>query len=446
MRLSRAAVRRSRTRNGGQSIARWVSLIVVLALVAGCGSDGADSTTTTGSSGGTGASDEPVNLSVWFNREHYGEIDVAGFEARYPNISVDITIEPDDAIFFILQRMYQAGEPLPDMTQIDSFFATPLYDAGMIIPMTDLVSQWEEEDPDNYAKQVDALFLKADDGNIIGLTPIGDMDMIYYRADWFNDAGISIPFDSWEGVLDAARAIKQSQPDAIPVALAAADMPNAAVSIMSAMGVPFDGEIPQLDNDAGREWISFFQTLAKEELIDPASGAWGEDESRGALIAGKAAILFEGTKTGSDFVDTIPVPPGDGWSVALMPLGADGTRVTSTRSMHITSTSEHPYESMLLLRYMMETDNVLAHTAKSSVLYLQAEALASPEYADLLSYIPSDIIPVIGTADHFPQGLGFAAMQDVLKELIPDLLVNADASPDDMIAKWQPELDAAAQQ
>jgi hypothetical protein len=93
----------------------------------------------------------------------------------------------------------------------------------------------------------------------------------------------------------------------------------------------------------------------------------------------------------------------------------------------------------------METDKILAHTAASSSLYLQSEALASPDYAELLSYIPADIIPVIGTAAHFPSGLGFAAMQDLLKQMIPDLLANPDTAVDEMIAKWQPQLDAAVE-
>ena len=91
--------------------------------------------------------------------------------------------------------MQDAGQPLPDVIRFDGFLKAGLTDAGILRPLDDLVAQWEEEDPESFAKLVDSTFGSTVwDGQIMGMAYDASMDQLYYRADWWSEAGIEVPW------------------------------------------------------------------------------------------------------------------------------------------------------------------------------------------------------------------------------------------------------------
>lgn len=446
---------------------RWLLLLVVLAMIAAaCG--GTAATTTEGSTETTSApatteagpattvapSDEPVELTMWVSREQYlpTEFFMASLAETYPNITLTAELQPDDDLFFQLQRMADAGEPLPDLVQLDSFYAAPMLDLGITTDLTDLVAQWEAEDPDGFSKAPESLFFRHN-GGIAGLATTGTGDGIYVRTDWLREAGIETPFESWDQVVEALRTLQAAHPDIIPWSMIATrgEGVNWLITLMSALGVEFEGAVPQIDSEAGQYIINFYQTLMKENLTTLDVLAWGEDEARGAWIGGRSAMMIDGIRSTNDIGTAIMDGLGitaDDWALIPLPksrTGAeeDGHYVLGTRTFHIPTMSEHPYEASLVLRLQMQTENA-QDAAKSGAVYLQKDVLASDAFGEAYPFVSDDMLKVILEAESFPSASYFFEVVDLLEQMIQDILQNPDTPTEELAQKWQAELDAVS--
>ena len=448
-----------------------LALVACLSVAAGaCGGTATDTTsattgasTTTAAGTGTtageatttgGASKEPVTITLWVNREQY--LPLPGYyealAADYPNITVEAELVPDDDLFFQLIRMAEADEPLPDLVQLDDYFAIPLFDAGLQIPLDDFVAEWEAEDPEGFAAVSPNAFFTNEEGAIVGITPVATMDVIYYRSDWLAEAGVTEPIESWQGLLEAARALKATMPDILPFALPSnrGSGVNWFLSMLAASGVEFEGSVPQLTSEAGLAVINFLQTLIREDLTTIESLAWGDDESRGAWIGGQAAITYDSVRSVNDLGGTLiesGVEYPDGWSTVQSPIkltddGEDvGTRLLGTRTYHITAASEHPAEAGIALRYLLKPERAF-EMLDASLIPLQREVLESQEFTELQPFIPQPQIDAVLTASQRPADSKFFQVIEVLEQVVQDAFEDREQTPEALAEKWQAELDA----
>jgi len=327
-------------------VTRLSAFLILALVVAACGGGGSGQ-----DSAGEGGGDGQVEISMWVSREQYEPTDVfyESLERDHPNITVNVELVPDDDLFFQLIRMREANEPLPDIVHLDDYFGVPLYESGLAMPLNELMDRWETEDPESFNNQADAVFVTAEDGSIVGLAPTGTIDVLYYRSDWFEEAGVELPLESWEDVLDAARAVKEAHPNEAAWALPATrgQGVNWLITMMSAAGVEFDGAVPQLQSEEGEYVINFLQTLRREDLAPNEVLAWGEDEVRGAFIGGQAAIIYDGARSTNEIGEALEeqgITYPDRWmrgrgtsstapSIRMRPASPSGTTwATSTRS------------------------------------------------------------------------------------------------------------------
>lgn len=403
--------------------------------------------TACGSDDEGGESDGDVELTAWFTQEE----GTPSFDAftEETGIEVNVDIVPADDVFTQLQRLEDAGQDLPDVIRFDGFLKASLYQAELLRPIDDMVERWEEEDPESFARLPETVFTAAEwDGNIMGMTYDASMDQLYYRADWFRDAGIEVPWSpqTQDEVLEAARAMAESQPDAVPFGLwgARGDGANFLITHMSAAGVPFEGAIPQLDSEAGLYVIEWYQTLAGEGLLSPDVLAWGEDEAVGAFIGGQAALTIESIGLANDLGDVEAMNFDDQWRLALWPLSREGeapegTFVVNPWTFGITTGSDDPYEASLVLRFLAEDEQVMEVTKDNIVRH---DSVFEGDILDeLYPALEPAAIEALKEADGFPTDTNFFRVQDVLEQLIGDMLANPDTPAEDIAAKWQPQLD-----
>ena len=121
-------------------------------------------------------------------------------------------------------RMRDAGQPLPDILGAeDSFLIETFYDAGLIESHDDIAAQWEEEDPEQYGLLLPLVWdeTAVEDGTKTGMSVTANFDILYYNSEWFEEAGVTVPFDSLDAVLDGMRAMKEARPDGIPLTVQA---------------------------------------------------------------------------------------------------------------------------------------------------------------------------------------------------------------------------------
>ena len=166
---------------------RLCSLLVVVLVVAACGgSEGtettADGTATTGASGTTGAAGgEQVDLLVWASRDWYAPPDAyAAFMERYPNINVTMDVQANDDILQQLQRMQDAGQPMPDVVNDDTFLIEAYNAAGLVLPFDEWKTRWEEEEPEEFPNILPIAWEENTiEGTTLGVSLTANFDVLY---------------------------------------------------------------------------------------------------------------------------------------------------------------------------------------------------------------------------------------------------------------------------
>lgn len=440
-----------------RAVTRTLLLLTVLALLAtACGGaeDTADDTAEApagGASEGAAVEDEPVELNVWFAREYFvpPEEHVQRFQDEHPNITVNTDVQPDDDLFQQLIRMSDADQELPDAVQLDGFLRPAVAEAGVVVPIQDVVDAWAEEDPESYEQIYDGVWEEGMyDGELVGMANTASMEEVYFRSDWLGEAGVEAP-QTWDEVLDAARAIKQVQPDVVPFGWWATrgGGANAVFASMTAMGVEFDGSIPDLTSEAGQYWIDFIQTLSREELVHPEAIAWSDDEMRGGFVGGNVGMMLDSAPTSGDAQDA-GLEPGEHFELVPMPTsrsggGQDGTLTAPARTWHITTSGEeHKEAAGLFLRFLMEPEVALDVMELGGDPHRTASVLEDQDaLSQVLPIWDEDNVAAFGGTGVFPVDINSAASEDLMEQLNQHVVDNPDEDPAAVAEQWQAQFD-----
>lgn len=401
------------------------------------------------------ADDEQVtDLTVWFAREYTvpSSEKIDAF-AEKTGITLTVDVQPNDNLFSQLIRMRDAGLQLPDVVHLDGFLRPVVAEAGVVVPIQDVVDQWAEDDPEGFGQIYAATWNDAMwDGQLVGMANTASMEEVFFRTDWLEEAGITSEPESWDDVLDFARAIKEVRPDVVPFGWWAqrGNGANLLYSVMSAMGTPFDGSVPDLSSEGGQYYISFLQTLAREELISPEAIAWNDDNMRGGFVASNIGLMLDSAPTSIGAQDA-GLEPGANFNIVPMPTSRtgesnDGTLVAPARTFFITSDAEErgaKDEAGLVLRFLMQPDVALELMLAGADPHRTDAVLADPDAVN--QWLPiwdEDNIEAFKGMGAFPVDLDFPAAEDVMERLNEFVVSNPDMDPVAVAEQWQAEFDA----
>ena len=198
-------------------------------LLAGCGGAGSSSAAASASgsaAAGTSASDagalDPnikatLTFATWDNEamDLYDELDLEGrFQELYPNVNIEIEEFKDDDEYFNQMKIRASAGELPDLMYLQTRFFPVFKDY-----MVDL------SDTKAAANNLLAEDVKAD-GRIIGIPEKLAGDYVYYWADVFEGADVSVPH-TWEEFVTACETLQNhygaSDPDFMAIAMGAKD-------------------------------------------------------------------------------------------------------------------------------------------------------------------------------------------------------------------------------
>jgi ABC-type glycerol-3-phosphate transport system substrate-binding protein len=421
-------------------------------VIAACAGDDADDTTTTAggdtettADGGDtdttagGEEMEEVDIVIWVTRDYY--IPPDGFEsfmAEHPNINVTWDVQANDDILQQFLRMRDAGQPLPDVLGAeDSFLIASYVEAGLLESHDELAATWEAEAPDQYGQLLPLVWDEtALDGVKYGASITANFDVLYYNAEWFEEAGVTVPFDSLDAVLDAMRAMKTARPDSIPMTVQAQAGQGVTTlkTMLAAAGVEYTEAVPDLMSDAGIYTINWFLQAAQEELLPPEAIAWGEDESRGAFT------------TAADFGAAEGFAYPDQWSLTPVPLsqsggGQDGVALSAARAWAVVAGSEHPDEAALVLRYIAETDNLIDAAGNGSVPMRQTEAIDDPRLQEIWPFFNEDLKAAYLGSSPTPAGPKAGDVEVILEQMFGEIVVGTDKTAEELATEYQALLD-----
>lgn len=438
--------------------ARFVALLSVLALIlVACGGD-PDGDTAEPADPDEPAPAEPAppeeagELTVWFAREYYVPPNLDEFEAA-TGISVTVDVQPDDDLFQQLIRMANAGQQMPDIVHLDGFLLPVVAEAGVVVPIQDVVDQWAADDPDGYAQVYDAAWEEGMvDGVLYGMANSASMEEIFFRNDWLEEAGITDAPQTWDDVLDAARAINEVRPDVTAFGWWAArgNGANHVYASMTAMGVEFDGSTPNLQTPAGEYWINWVQTLSREGLLSSDAIAWSDDEMRGGFVGSNVGMMLDSAPTSLDAEDAGLVAD-ENFVLVPMPTSQSGTAdegvlSAPARSFFITADAEprgNTEAAGLFLRFIMDGTTALEVMKQGGDPARTAAVLEDP--AALAEWMPvwdDDNVAAFANLDIFPIDVHFPASEEVMERLNEFVVDNPDMDPAAVAEQWQAEFDA----
>ena len=442
---------------------RMLALLLVLGLVlAACASEGGDTSTTAGegtdttAGGGTDTTaaggEEPAgegDLLVWASRDYYIPPDQFASFTEETGVNVTFDIQANDDMLQQMLRMRDAGQPLPDILGAeDSFLLETFYDAGLVESHDDIAAQWEEEEPDTYGLLLPLVWDETalEDGTKTGMSVTANFDILYYNSEWFEEAGVTVPFDSLDAVLDGMRAMKEVRPDGIPLTVQAraGDGVTTLKTVLAASGTPFEGPIPDLTSEGGLYTINWFLQAAAEELLPPEAIAWGEDEARGAFISGDAGLILDGFTTAGDFNDVGDFTYPDVWNLTPVPVSEGGVALNAARTWAVLAGSENPDAAALILRYIADTENLVAAAGNGSVPMRQTEAIEDPRLQEFWPFFTEEVKEAYLNSTPTPVGENAGEVEAVLEQMFGEIVVGTEKTAEELAAEYQPQLDETA--
>jgi multiple sugar transport system substrate-binding protein len=245
---------------------------------------------------------------------------VQEFNDTHPDIEVTAEVIPWDSFFEKLTVALAAGTP-PDASRVHVNWLGQLAESDALEPLDAYVEQWEAKDdmPDNMWTLT---AVEGDDRKYVIPFQMVTLYM-YYRADWFEEAGLELP-KTYEEFLDVAQALtKDTDGDGkvdqwgygMRGARGGHDMWNTFAGFFDR-----SGNINP-DTDAVVKGCEWYANLFKEWNVSPPSAPTdGFAEYTGDFKAGKTAMIIHHIGSFDAMVKAL----GDNVAATVVPKGMNG--------------------------------------------------------------------------------------------------------------------------
>lgn len=311
-----------------------------------------------------------IELTVWAEAGEEETLDafVPEFEARYPNVTVSVSVRSiDDLVTTVVNAL--SGDDPPDVAQGNQGFGTDsaLVEAGLVRPLEDVadVYGWNEV----FSDQLLGPLRWEDDGSqfrsgdLYGISPVANNVGIFYNTDVLEAAGVDVPttFEEFEDALAAVQAngdlpIMLGNAEQWPALhvygallgmFASADEVNAWVS--GAEGSTFE-------TDGNLQAAETLASWADEGYFGSAYNSVGVDDAASSFGSGDGAFMI----AGDWYAPAVIEGGGDQFGFMAPPIGPSGA-VASIGSVsfpwHISSQTEVEAAAIAFVAEMNSPDN-----------------------------------------------------------------------------------------
>lgn len=373
---------------------------MVLALAVGCSSGGSSD----GGSDDADSGDTEEVVTLTFMRTGTPEVlreilepIIEEFEAEYPNIKIDMQDLGWSDAEKTMQTM-ASSQTLPDVMYHLPATIFDLADKGLIEDLTPYLD--EELTDDMYESMLTA---GQYDGKQYMITCGATTLLLWYNTEIFEQAGLDPdnPPSTWEELLAAAKAIDENT-DAAGIGLYGSSSGGETSFMFESLfaseigGETWDGESYTYETSENRDAAVNTLDLI-QELVQYSQGnveEFGRFDVRTLLRDGNVGMVLDAVNMANQIQDGLD---SGKFKVAQIPAGSSGKQISAvnTGGFFIPTNSEHKEEAWTFLRYLMNTDNQIAHSTYGSVPILQSEAesYAGDAYYDVIIQSVNDSVP-----------------------------------------------------
>ena len=266
--------------------ALMMCVAVLAAAAVGCGGDDNEG----GSSSGGGSGE---TLTVWNNEFQPDRMaatqDILDDFTRKTGIKTKLVAVPEDQLATLMTNAAAAGE-LPDVVlgtpldQSQQYAKEGIFDAEAAQEVVDRLG------PDTFSKK--ALDLVSQDGVATGVPSDGWGQLLIYRKDLFDKAGLDAP-QSLDDIMAAAEKLNGDGMAGITLATKAGDGFTAEtfehVALAAGCQLVDDSGSVTFDTPECVEALRWYGDIASKYSV---KGAQDVDSTRGTYFAGRAAMMF----------------------------------------------------------------------------------------------------------------------------------------------------------
>lgn len=276
-----------------------------------------------------GAQDDTISGDISYWHHFTSESEMMGldqatesFVAEYPNVSISSENIPN-ADYMTQFTTAAVGGALPDVAMAATDRIPDMLALGGLIDLTERFNSWEDKANISESLMPGATI----DGQIVGLPMFLFVDWLYYRKDWFEEAGLEPP-TTWDEMREAAIALTDADAGRYGFGLRGGDGGQGHVlNIMRAYGgLAVDDEgVPVISRDEAIAGVTFWSGLYTTDKVAPPSAPNDSySQIMQAFRTGQTAMLLHHTGSlaeilgdlTTDQVMTIPVPSGPAMQVA----------------------------------------------------------------------------------------------------------------------------------
>ena len=331
------------------------------------------------------------------------------FSAENPELVVELVpiVASENDYFTKNELLMSSPRTSPDLVYEDSFILLSDVGAGYLQPITDLVEGSEHWDDIAEASKK---AVTGEDGEVYGVPITTDTRAIWFHREVFEQAGLPSDWQpgSWEDILEAARAIRDSDSEAIPFFLFAGTPQGEKASMQGfEMLLYGTGDGTGLYDVETEKWIlgspgfvdslTFLKTLFDEELtaslgqhLDPNIS---ETIYSSLLPDGKLGMLVDGSWISQNWTETAARPWPE-WpevvGLADMPTqDGGGTGTVTLAGGWGLSIPEHVTDRDIAHRFLdklISTQTLVKYAISDNHISVRADVAENEEY---LSYSPA---------------------------------------------------------
>ena len=301
-----------------------------------------------------------ITLKYWDlnpgpNRTPFNKKVVADFEAENPDIKVQYIETPYSASRMKLITSTIAGHDQPDVTAMFGAWAAEFAKMDALEDLTPYFESWEDKDT---IDPIAVKMAKEAGGSLFYMPMRLGADALYYRKDWFDEAGLEPPKD-WDELLTVAKHFTDRKNNRYGFAIRGGMGGDTYVHyfMMSALGKPMFDEngICQLNQPEAVEGLQFYLDLHRKHKITQPSGVTaGYRELVSSFSSGTVAMYIHNN---GSIGDQIAKVGADNFMTAPMPVGPRArTSTLATNGIAIHANSEKKEAAWRLVKHFARQD------------------------------------------------------------------------------------------
>ena len=340
---------------------RLVSLMLCavmgITMLAGCASGSGDSGEEKGSSG----SDETI--VVWMKKDL---TDVANdmFKERCEqfaeenDVNVEVEVIAYEDFYTKWAAAIESGN-LPDLSYFGYQEMGQYYNQGILEDLTDVYNEINDMNP---FEETLASAVTSSDGIVYGIPGWASVQVLYYRTDMFEAAGLEAP-ETWDDFREAAIALTDEANGIYGAGIGYGASNSDAEWLTRAM-LWSNGSVDV--DEAGKVAIDSEETIATAQYIQnlfltdkvtpPTAVNWDDSGNNKAYLSGQCAMIFN---VGS-LLNTIQTDDPDLYEntgIAIMPSGSAGAMVPGILDGYgIFKDASNKDGAKELVKYLMEKE------------------------------------------------------------------------------------------